>query len=190
MLATVALLVGEGDLVVVEFEDAVVAEGHAKDIGRQILQGGSTCADGSAVHHPILGPGIRGYFSKEVSLLQGIAKLGSKENGERLGMDEEVLAGREPGLAIKRQSAARDQTMQMGMVSQVPSPGLQDGDHADFAAYEARILRQLLQGCCSAAEEQIVDAPLMAACDCLKLGRQCEGDHEVGDWQEEALLFL
>jgi hypothetical protein len=46
----------ESDLAVFHFDDAAVAESNAKDVGREILEGGAAVADGFAMHNPVLLP--------------------------------------------------------------------------------------------------------------------------------------
>jgi hypothetical protein len=49
-------------------------------------------------------------------LLQGSPQLGSKEAGEGLDVDEEGVAGAEPGLPLSGEAAARDEIMDVGMI--------------------------------------------------------------------------
>jgi hypothetical protein len=80
--------------------------------------------------------------------------------------------------------------MEVGVIAQVPSPGLQNPDHTNLATHKAGIVSQLLQGCGGVAKEQIVDELLVASSDSSERGRQGEGDHEVRDWQEKRLLLF
>jgi hypothetical protein len=66
-----------------QFQDAVVADGHPKDVGRQIPQGGETTTHWLAMDDPSLPPD-RGWNEVEKrSLAQGIAELGADNSGER-----------------------------------------------------------------------------------------------------------
>jgi hypothetical protein len=55
----VSILIAKGELTVVELENAVVAEGHAEDVGGEIFQGGLAAADRLTVDDPVLCPGLR-----------------------------------------------------------------------------------------------------------------------------------
>ncbi len=50
------LLVGESDQAIVEFDDPPVADGDAKDVGSEILEGGLAGADSLTVNNPVLAP--------------------------------------------------------------------------------------------------------------------------------------
>jgi hypothetical protein len=143
-VAAGAVAVAEGDLTVLEFENAVVGEGDAKDVGGQILEGGLARADRLAVDDPFLKPDASRRLVKQARLLQGGAELTPKQTGERLDPDEEGVAGGPPALSVNRQPPARDEIMNVGMITQVTGPGLQDAQAANLTANKARIKGQLL----------------------------------------------
>lgn len=91
------LLVGESDQAIVEFDDPPVADGDAKDVGCEILEGGLAGADSLAVDDPILAPDGGVDQGEEIGLLEQVAELGAEENREWLDVDEEVAARPEPG---------------------------------------------------------------------------------------------
>jgi hypothetical protein len=76
-----AILITKGDLAVFEFEDAVVAQGHAEDIGGEIFQGGLAAADGLTINDPILVPDRRWQLEVEGSFLEGVTELGAEDLG-------------------------------------------------------------------------------------------------------------
>jgi hypothetical protein len=78
------------DLVVLHLDDAVVAEGDAKDVGGEILESRATIADGLAVNDPVLLPHSCGDVGKTVGLAQGITDIGVKELGQRLDGEQEI----------------------------------------------------------------------------------------------------
>ena len=88
--------VAEGDLVVLDLDDAAVAEGDAKDVGSKILEGRATVANRLAVNDPVLLPHVRRNVRKAISATQGVAELGAKEFGERLDREQEILASGQP----------------------------------------------------------------------------------------------
>lgn len=81
------LLVGESDQAIVEFDDPPVADGDAKDVGDEILEGGLAGADSLTVNDPILAPDGGVDQGEEIGLLEQVAELGA---------DEEVRARPEP----------------------------------------------------------------------------------------------
>ena len=87
--------------------------------------------------------------------------------------------------------------MDVRMVGQVASPGVQYPHHSNLAAHPTRLVCQLLRRRSRCFEEQITLAPapsagveqaLVRASDFIKGGRQGEGEQEVGDGQEQILL--
>jgi len=76
-----AVLITKGDLAVFELEEAVVAEGHAEDIGSEIFQGGLAAADRLTIDDPILVPDLRGQLGVEGSFLEGVTELGAEDFG-------------------------------------------------------------------------------------------------------------
>jgi hypothetical protein len=61
------------------------------------------------------------------SLPEPIEKQSPKQAGQHTDRQKEALATSHPAATIWRQSAVGDHTVQMGMVQQVLSPGVQDG---------------------------------------------------------------
>ena len=80
--------------------------------------------------------------------------------------------------------------MDVGVKGQVASPGVQHTYHPDLATDPTWILCQLLGGSGRAFEEQIVELALVRASDFIKARGQGEGEQEVGNRQEQILLFF
>jgi hypothetical protein len=138
-LTCAGLRVAKGDLPMGQLEDTLVADSHSEDVRCQILQGSQAIADRLTVNDPILLPGFRGYSGKEICLFQAITELGPKEDGQRLDMNQEILPSLKPTLAIIAQTATRYQIVNMGMVIQVTSPGVQDANQSDLTADKTRV---------------------------------------------------
>ena len=103
-------------------------------------------------------------------------------------MNQEVSLGGHPGASIGGQPTARNQVVDVGMVAPFARPGLQDADHAELAAHEARVLGQLLERGRRGAEEQVVDQRLVLERHRAQRTRQGERDQEVRHRQQELLL--
>ena len=88
------------DLVILDLDDATVAEGDTKDVGSEILERGAAIADGLAMHDPVLFPYRGGDVRKTIGLAQRVAELGAKEFGKRLDREQEILAGRQPRVSV------------------------------------------------------------------------------------------
>lgn len=101
-LAGIGKAVAESDLAMCQLEDAIVADGDTEDVWGQVFQSAQPIAHGLTVNDPFLQPHLVWYIGKAVGVAQGITKLGAKDPGEGLHRKEKVLAGRQPGLAVRR----------------------------------------------------------------------------------------
>jgi len=119
-----AILITKSDLAVLEFEDPVVAEGHAEDIGGEIFQGGLAAADRLTINDPILVPDLREHLGVEGSFLEGVAELSAEDFAQSLdGHQEAGVFGWEP-LALGRKATGGDEVVDVGMVAEIAGPGL------------------------------------------------------------------
>lgn len=82
--------VSESDFAVIELAEAVVAEGDAKDVRSEILEGGGAGADGFAVHHPVFFPDAGVDRGKQAGLFQFVTELGAEDDPERSFVDQKV----------------------------------------------------------------------------------------------------
>jgi hypothetical protein len=182
--------VAKGDLVVFELDQAAVADGDTEDIGSEILEGSASVADWFAVDDPILLPDGGRDIVGEAGSLKGVKEFGSEDPGEGFDGEQEVMVGREPGAVIGGQPTGRDEIVNVRMVGQVTSPGVQDTDQAELSADKTRVLGQMLCCNCRSTKEQVIDKRLVTAGEWAQGGRQGEGEHEVRDGQQKILLFL
>jgi hypothetical protein len=119
-----AVLITKSDLAVFEFEDPVVAEGHAEDIGGEIFESSLAAADGLTIHDPILVPDLRWQLAVEGSFLEGVAELGAEDFTQSLDGDQESgVFGWEP-LALGRKATGGDEIVDVRMVAEIAGPGL------------------------------------------------------------------
>jgi hypothetical protein len=86
------LFVREGDEPIFQFAQAVVAEGDAKDVRGEILEGLLAGAYRFGVDHPVFAPDAGRDCREQRSLFQLVTKLGAKDPGERFNGNEEVFA--------------------------------------------------------------------------------------------------
>ena len=80
------------DVAIFQCENAVVADGHAKDVRRKIAQGVLTTADGLTVDDPVDLPYGRIDEREEVSRVPLVSELGSAEPRQRCHVEEAVWA--------------------------------------------------------------------------------------------------
>src|SRR5260370_751339 len=80
----------------------------------------------------------------------------------RVDRQEEVGLRADPALPVRRQPAAGDDAMQVGMEEQVLPPGVQQRRDADLGAESLGVRGQGEQGRRGGPEEQVVEPPLVA----------------------------
>ncbi len=73
------LFVSESDLTILQLAQAVIAEGHAKDVRGEIFESLLTRAYRLGMHDPVLLPHSGVDLRKEFRLLEAIAELGAKD---------------------------------------------------------------------------------------------------------------
>jgi len=177
----VPVLISKSDLGRVKFEDAIVAEGHPKDIRSQILEHGLSAAGWFTVHDPVLLPGLRRHLAVEGSFLEGITELGAEDLAERFnGRQKSGMLGGKPLLGIGGEPASGHQIMDMGMVVEIAGPGLEDTDEAELATHPTGVEGELLQSRRGSTEQEIVNQLLVAAGEFSQGAGESEGHQEVG----------
>src|SRR5688500_2687990 len=92
-------------------------------------------------------------------------------------------------LAVRSQTAAGDDTMQVGMVLEGAGPGVEHAGEANLRAEPLRIVSELEQGLRDGLEEQIVEHECVPPGQPPKLGGKGEDDVEVAR-REDALFPL
>ena len=171
-----------------QLEEAVVAQGDPENVRGQILQRIQARAHAFTVDDPILLPNLRGNKSITIGAAQSLLQFATENSGERSHGQQEVLACRSPAFFCVLPASTRNEIVDVRMVGQVATPGVQHTQHPELAANPAWLLCQLL-GCCGRGfEEQIIEQALVRASDFIKARGQGEGEQEVGDGQEQILL--
>jgi hypothetical protein len=190
VLASNGGAVAKGDLVVFEFYQAAVADGDPEDVGSQVLEGSAAVADRFTVDNPILLPDGGRDIVGEVGSLESVKEFGPEDPGEGFDGEQEVMVGREPGVVIGGQPTGRDEIVNVRMIGQVTSPGVQDADQTELSADKTGVSCQILCCSCRSTKEQVIDKRLVTAGDWAQGGGDGEGEHEVRDGQQKILLFL
>ncbi len=80
--------------------------------------------------------------------------------------------------------------MNMGMIGQIAGPGMQHSHQTDLASNEARIASQDLSGLSRSTEESVIEELLVSVGKETQLGRDGEGQKEIGHRQQQFLLQL
>lgn len=72
--------------------------------------------------------------------LQMIKELSPKQRRHYPNRNEEALAAGYPTIFVTRQSTSGDDAMDMGMIHEILTPGVQDADKADASTEMLRIV--------------------------------------------------
>ena len=120
--AGLAVLVSNGDGLVVEVGDAGVGESDAKDITGEVIERRLfAVAPGGDVKHPGLAPRRVGDVEIGAPALQQRAELTAHQLGESLDGEQELPARRMPGGGVFGDPAAADQTMNVRVKTPTPT---------------------------------------------------------------------
>src|SRR4051794_25294579 len=104
-------------------------------------------------------------------------------------MHQELALRPEPAPSISGERTRWNQVVNVRVVAQLARPGLQHAHHPDLPTQEARVGRQLLQGCRRTPKQKRVQLRLVLTSEGTKLSREGEGHQEIGDGKQEVLLL-
>ena len=125
-----------------------------------------------------------------IALLQEDEQLAAEHTAEHTDGQEEITFGSNLAGAVERQSAGRNEAMQVGMMTQVLRPGVQHREHAYTSAEMARIGGDLQQGLGSGTEQQVVKQTLVAECERRQLLGHRKDDMCVGHQRRERTGYI
>ena len=186
---------------------AVVGDGHAVGVASQVVQDGvgsddrSLGEDDPAASAHLAQQGREGAgvleglalsmeleFSGSMELEQAGAELALEHAGDSVHGEEPAgLFGTGPG-ALGGEAAASDQAVEVGMVHEVLSPGVEDGREAQLRL-EA-LLAELEERGAGALKEQAVERGLVLEDERAQGSGEGEDPVEIADGQERAPLLL
>ncbi len=197
------VLPGKGDVILVEgYEPAVGycnAMGIAAEIGQHLRgtaerplgvdnpadapHGDEVSCEGSRlgqrceIAEEVQGAGVEGGG-------QTFEEQASEQPGERFDGQEEVWSAGDPARAIGREAAARHDAVDVGMVRQRLSSGVEDGHDADPGAEPAWIGGERRHRLGGGFEQDRINDGLVLKGDRGDRSRQCEDDVEIGNRQQ------
>ena len=105
--------------------------------------------------------GLEGREELEFAGVEGLLQIGQEQSAEQAGQhpygQEEMGAARNPPATVGRDSATRDDTMQVGMKEQILSPTVEHSEEADLGAQMLGIGSDGGQGLGRGSEQNAVD---------------------------------
>ena len=193
-----AILGSKADAVFVERDESVVRDAHAMRVSAEILEDLLRSGEGTfCVHHPVLavegvlevaeglaiGEAGTGATQVEFAVVVGSSEpaqeLAAEEVGQHADGEEILLAARDPAVAGGREAATSDDAVDMGMESEITSPRVKDGGHAQLGAQTLGVLPELEKSAGRGREEEVEDSLPVPTSEQPELMRQGEHDVEV-----------
>lgn len=151
----------------------MIGYGHSMRVMRQILQHVFGTAEGRLdFNHPSMtmrrtqkrtewfffGQWLQftrqGKFALAECLHESVHELAPEYIGEHATREKEAIPRMNPGFVIQRQAAEWDHTMDMGMMHQVLSPGMEHAEEAKISPQVFRIDGNLQEGFCAGSKQQ------------------------------------
>jgi len=143
--AALWLLIAERHPAVLHFDDTAVGDGHAEDIRGEVFNTRLRIPDRLTVDVPVLLPCFGRDMLQESGLPHPVAELGAKDGRKSQDRQIEGRIRRMPATIPGRKRSAGNDVVDMGMVLQLPSPGMQHAEETrQITANELRVLGQHL----------------------------------------------
>src|SRR5439155_21373467 len=198
-MAALVVLVAEGHLTVFQRNEAVVGNGHPMSIAGEVLEDVLGLRKRFfRVHNPFLGayvgeqplPGGRlgklptatrqGQLALTIEVLQPRQVESPKAPREDADGQEEVRPTRDPLGPVGCQASRGQDTMQMGMMVQLLTPGVQHGEAADLGPEMLRVSSDILERLADGTKEQAIEVARVLVRQRPQGLRQCKDHWAVG----------
>lgn len=203
------VLPGEGDGLPIDGEEAVIGDRDAVRVARQVLERLLGPAEGRfGVDGPVVASGPGQETAERVRIVEGCELavevqpslvVGGPGEGEPFAAEdptehadgqEEAATTVDPAGAVERESTGGHETVQVRMVQQRLSPGVEEGEEADAGAEMARIRGHLEERLCGRAKQQAIQDAGILKRERRERVRQREDHVRVGDGQERGSLLV
>jgi len=163
--------IAEGDEALGDVEDSTVGDSYPMDVASEVREDGLSALNGGLAEDvPFLPPDSGWDHDVRESIMETVSEDGSEDDRESSDRNQIGLAGRDPFLVVG-DAACWNEAMNMGMVTQCPRPGMQNGKDSELAADITRILGQLEQRFGGRLHEDAVDFGLVRTYGFVKLVR-------------------
>ena len=195
--AGLRLDVSECDVTILIADEPLIAQRGAENVSRKVIESFAPGSGALAVDNPVDEPEMRGDAVEELGslrlkpLLEAVAEAAGKQlDGQQIRLALFGDAALSPCATIGPQAATGNDVMDMGMVGELPAPGVKDAKEAEFASEVARDARNLLKGRRALIEEDLVEELLMRGARSAQLFGQGEGDQKIRHGQEPFALAV
>lgn len=178
---TARLTVREGDGALLERNDAVVGNGDLENVRGEIFTCAMSVGLGPTVDVPGGVPDLRVDVFEHAGLFHLLLEDSTVDGRESFNGDKEVVSGREPLGAFFGETTAWDDGVDVRVVLELPTPGMEDRSKAgQLCSNEALIFGQPFEGMRRGLEHRRIGQALMRADKRPQRLRDGEGDEEVG----------
>src|ERR1700719_3996390 len=193
----------ERDAIVCEGHEAMVGDGDAVSVAGQVVENMFGTAERRlGIDHPVLlaelpeevaesarcGKRLERAMELESVLLEQFTKPqpepAAEAAAECLDGQEEAGRGIDPSGAIESEAARRNDVVDMGMMLEVLSPGMEHAEESDVGSQVPGTPSQFEHRRCTGAVEQVVEQPLVLQDKTGEFMGQREHDVEVGHGQQ------
>ena len=179
--------VSEGDRAVRKRDNAAVGDGDLEDIRGEIGEGRVAVVIGLTVDIPGDSPDLGIDVRQQSGVAHGFFEERTVDGREGFDGDKEGGAGGAPGRAILGEAPARDKIVDVGVVLELPAPGMQDScKPREIGPDETCVGGQPFEGRGRRVKHGLVGGALRRADEGSEHLRDGEGAEEV--WPRE--LFL
>jgi hypothetical protein len=144
---TARLAGGDGDGAVGERDEASGGDGDPTDRGGEVCEGRVAMGIGLRGDVPGDGPDLGVDVLQQSSVAHGFFAKSAGDGREGFHGDKKVGSGGSPGRAVLRQSTARDNGVDVGVVLELSAPGVQDtGATREVGADETLVCGEAFEG--------------------------------------------
>ena len=177
---TAGFAVGEGNGPVRKRDDTAIGDCHFEDIRGEVFQGGMGVWSGLAVDVPGDGPNLWVDVLQQSGLAHGFFDDGSVDGREGFHGDKDVGSGGAPCRAVHCEATAGHNVMDVGVVLERSSPGMQDPEKTrEIGPDETRVLGEPFECLRRGFAHRVVSEALMRADKGTQGLRDGEGEEEV-----------
>ena len=197
----------EADVLAVEIDETVVGDRRLVRVAPEVAQHLAGVRERCfGVDDPIPGPqrgcqmregvivvtvGIGAELAIATRRGEKVEILPTEDLRQRPGWEQEAFPGRgEPAILVRAQAAIGDDAVDMDVLSEILSPGVQHHGDAEFTAEPAGIVAEFEQGAGRGLEEQLVDGGGVRLGERIEFVRQREHHVPVADVEQVGALLL
>jgi hypothetical protein len=165
----------EGDLAVLDGEDTVITDGDSMGIPAEVLKGPLGAIEGGfAIDDPLFmversSEGFEGCRIFEIAeaagedqvpsfeaILEEVKELAFEQCRHNPHGEEEPFAAGDPAAAVRREAASGDDAVEVGMIHEVLTPGMENFDHSHLCAEMFWVLGEFGECLGCAVKKQVV----------------------------------